>query len=106
MDDDGFREVDEDLEPEPRVVGETDREGFPWGLVILLVWAVLLIVFSVQNAEPATVEFLGWDWEMPLALLVMITVLVTLVAVSIGLAFYRRRRRQRRLEKEAARSED
>ena len=86
-------------------VGDVYREGFPWGLVVLLVFAVLLIVFSVQNAETTTVEFFGWDWVMPVALLVMITVLVTLVAVTIGLAFYRRRRRKRRLEKEAARSD-
>ncbi|HET8739222.1 MAG TPA: lipopolysaccharide assembly protein LapA domain-containing protein [Acidimicrobiia bacterium] len=103
--DEGFEEADDAPEPELETVGDVYREGFPWGLVVLLVFAVLLIVFSVQNAETTTVEFFGWDWVMPVALLVMITVLVTLVAVTIGLAFYRRRRRKRRLEKEAARSD-
>lgn len=82
------------------------REGLPWGGILLLIWAVALIIFSVQNAERTTVEFLAWDWDMPVALLVMITALLTLLLTGIGSAFYRRRRRQRAEMKRALRSDD
>ncbi len=78
----------------------------PWGAILLLLWAVLLIVFSVQNANDTPVEFLVWEWQIPVALLVMITALATLVLTGMGFAFYRRRRRQRRQMKDALRSED
>lgn len=106
MDENEIHDVDEDLQPEPRPESAATREGMPWGAVFLLLWAVLLIVFSVQNADNATVEFLAWDWQMPVALLVMITALITLVLTGLGSAFYRRRRRQRRQMKEALRSDE
>lgn len=104
MDENEIHDVDEELVPEgaPTAV----RDPAPWGLVLLLIWAVLLIIFSVQNAQQVTVEFLGWDWEMPLALLMMITALATLVITGLGMAFYRRRRRKRRDMREAASSKD
>ncbi|HET9260970.1 MAG TPA: LapA family protein [Acidimicrobiia bacterium] len=73
--------------------------------MLLLIWAVALIIFSVQNAERTTVSFLGWSFEMPVALLVMVTALITLVLTGIGFAFYRRRRRRRAIEREASRSD-
>jgi len=106
MDENEIQGVDYQLQPEPRPVGAEEREGFPWGAVLLLVWAVLLIVFSVQNADDTTVEFLTWSWTMPVALLVMITALATLVLTGIASAFYRRKRRRRRETKRALRSED
>jgi uncharacterized integral membrane protein len=106
MDDNDFRDVDDQSAPEPGPAVAREREGIPWGAVSLLVWAVLLIVFSVQNAEDTTVEFLAWSWAMPVALLVMITALITLVLTGIGSAFYRRRRRRRREMKRELRSEE
>ncbi|HEX6299536.1 MAG TPA: LapA family protein [Acidimicrobiia bacterium] len=106
MDDYEIYDVDDQLEPEPRPVGADEREGVPWGAVLLLLWAVLLIVFSVQNADDTTVDFLAWSWSMPVALLVMITALATLVLTGIGSVFYRRKRRRRREVKRALRSED
>jgi uncharacterized integral membrane protein len=70
-----------------------------------MIWAVALIIFSVQNADVTTVQFLGWSFEMPVALLVMVTALITLIVAAVGSAFYRRRRRKRALEKEAAKSD-
>ncbi|MGD2060679.1 MAG: hypothetical protein PVF87_07435 [Acidimicrobiia bacterium] len=99
-----IEDVDSRLEPEAGPV--QTRAGVPWGAILLLIWAVALIVFSVQNAESTTVEFLAWDWSMPVALLVMITALVTLFVTAIGAAVYRRRRRQRAEMKRALRSED
>jgi uncharacterized integral membrane protein len=106
MDENEIHEVEESLQPEQRPGRAADREGVPWGAILLLLWAVLLIVFSVQNAENTPVEFLVWDWSIPVALLVMITALATLVLTGLGFAFYRRRRRQRRQMKEAFRSEE
>jgi uncharacterized integral membrane protein len=105
MDENEIHDVEESLQPEP---SGADRvgEGIPWGAAFLLVWAVLLIVFSVQNADTTTVQFLGWSWEMPVALLVMVTALATLVLTGLGNAFYRRRRRRRRRMEEALRSDD
>jgi uncharacterized integral membrane protein len=102
MDENEFR--DEENQVEPRATTD-DREGIPWGAVVLLLWAVLLIIFSVQNARDTTVEFLAWSWTMPVALLVMITALATLVLTGVGFAFYRRRRRRRREMKRAFQSE-
>lgn len=106
MDENEIHDVDEDLVPEESPTPTAARDPAPWGLVLLVIWAVLLIIFSVQNAHQVTVEFLVWDWQMPLALLMMITALATLVITGLGMAFFRRRRRKRRDMKEAARSKD
>lgn len=106
MDDNEIHDAEDQLEPEPRPVGTDEREGVPWGAALLLLWAVLLIVFSVQNADDTTVDFLAWSWTMPVALLAMITALATLVLTGVASAFYRRKRRQRREMKRALRSED
>lgn len=106
MDENETREIEDQLQPEPtRPVGETS-DGIPWGALFLLIWAVLLIVFSVQNADDATVAFLGWSWDMPVALLVMVTALATLVLTGLGFAFYRRRRRRLRDLRQAGRAAD
>jgi uncharacterized integral membrane protein len=105
MDENEFRDVDDQLEPEPAPVRE-ERDGIPWGAVFLLIWAVLLIVFSVQNADNTPVRFLGWAWDMPVALLVMVTALATLVLTGLGFAFYRRRRRHLRELKQSRRPPD
>lgn len=106
MDDNEIRDVESQLEPESTPVETRERLGIPWGGLFVLLWAVLLIIFSVQNAHDTTVEFLAWSWTMPAALLVMITALATLVLTGIGSAFYRRKRRRRREMKRTLRSED
>ncbi|HSM44260.1 MAG TPA: lipopolysaccharide assembly protein LapA domain-containing protein, partial [Acidimicrobiia bacterium] len=102
MDDNEISDIQENLEP----ARATDREGIPWGAAFLLVWAVILIVFAVQNAEDTSVQFLGWTWVMPVAMLVLVTALVTLVLTGLGASFYRRRRRKRRELRRAAGSDD
>lgn len=106
MDENEIRDAEDHLERQASFTEASDREGIPWGGVLLLVWAILLIVFSVQNAHDATVDFLVWSGTMPVALLVMVTALVTLVITWIGSAFYRRRRRKRRELKRNLRSRD
>ncbi|MGH3650055.1 MAG: LapA family protein [Acidimicrobiia bacterium] len=105
MDESEFHEVDDLLEPEEPEHVEDPGEGIPWGVIVLLIWAVALIIFSVQNAEQATVEFLAWEWRMPMALLVMVTALATLILSALAWPLYRRRRRQRRMGAMGARSE-
>ncbi|HWB88563.1 MAG TPA: lipopolysaccharide assembly protein LapA domain-containing protein [Acidimicrobiia bacterium] len=96
MDDNEIRDLESELEGEVRVPPGERKEGIPWAAILVMVWAVALVVFAVQNAEATTIDFLGWSWQMPVALLVMITALVTLVLTAGGSAVYRRRRRRRR----------
>lgn len=97
MDDSEIRDIEDSLEPESRPEPVEDQgAGVPWGGILLLIWAVALIVFSVQNAENVTVSFLVWEWNIQVALLVLITALATLVLTGVGSAIYRRRRRARR----------
>lgn len=104
MDESEIRDGDDRLEPEgPPVRPASETTGIPWAAVFILLWAVLLIIFSVQNADTTPVEFLGWSIEVPVALLVMITALVTLVLTGLASFFYRRKRRRRHEEKQALR---
>lgn len=96
MDDYEIHDVDDNLEPELATPVPPEPEGVAWGAILLGFWAVVLIIFSVQNAERATVNFLGWSFDMPVALLVIVTALATLVVAGVGSFFYRRRRRKRR----------
>lgn len=106
MEEHEIHDVDEGLQPEPPPRRQRDGAGIPWGAAFLLVWAVLLIVFAVQNAEDTTVRFLGWTWVMPVAIVVMVTALATLVLTGLGASFYRRRRRKRREMRDSIRSDD
>ena len=82
MDDENVFEVDDQLEPEP--LPTEDEPGFPWAGLFLVVWALALIIFSVQNAEEVTVEILGWDLVMPIAVLVVATALLTMAIAWIA----------------------
>jgi len=66
----------------------------PWAAILAGFWAVALVIFSVQNADDTTVQFLGWSFQMPVAILVIVTALATLVLTGIGSVLYRRRRRR------------
>jgi uncharacterized integral membrane protein len=106
MDENETHEIDDFLEPEPRPKEPSDRDAIPWGAILLLIWAVALIVFSVQNADDTTVKFLAWESQMPVALLVMVTALATMVVSALVSAIYRRRRRKRRQEAKVGQSDD
>ncbi|HUF14582.1 MAG TPA: lipopolysaccharide assembly protein LapA domain-containing protein [Acidimicrobiia bacterium] len=106
MDENQHHEVDDLLEPEQPKRVKDPGEGVPWGVIVLLIWAVALIIFSVQNAEQAIVQFLAWEWQMPMALLVMITALATVILSALTWPLYRRRRRKHRMAARSAQSED
>lgn len=98
MDEREIRDVDERLTSGPFPDDEPSA-GVPWGGIMLLIWAVALIIFSVQNAAHVTVKFLGWQGEIPVALLVMVTALITMLLTVAGSAIYRKRRQIRRAQK-------
>jgi uncharacterized integral membrane protein len=104
MDEEEIRGPEEMPDPVQRGV-EDPGAGIPWGGILLGIWAVSLIVFSVQNAEHVTIYFLAWEWNIPVALLVMVTALATLVLTGLGGAIYRRRRRARRIQAKGPQSE-
>jgi len=95
MDDNGFANSNDMPETTPSPpVPEIEKPGIPWGAIALGTWALALVIFSVQNAENETIDFLWWSFNMPVALLVIVTALVTLLLTGIGFAFYRRRKRK------------
>ena len=59
MDENGTREIEDGLEPERPAPVSQKPEGVAWGAILLGIWAIGLIIFSVQNAEQVTVDFLG-----------------------------------------------
>jgi uncharacterized integral membrane protein len=104
MDEEEVRGPENMADPPPRAADDPGA-GVPWGGILLGIWAVSLIVFSVQNAEHVTIYFLAWEWNIPVALLVMVTALATLVLTGLGSAIYRRRRRARRVQAKGPPSE-
>lgn len=102
MGDNEIHDVDEPFEPgSAQAAPKREREGVPWAAILVGIWAVALVIFSVQNANDTTVQFLGWSFRMPVAILVIVTALVTLVLTGIVSVFYRRRRRkQAKLKRE------
>lgn len=77
--------------------------GVPWGGIIIVIGVILLVVFSVQNTQSTSLEFLWLTADFPLAIVILVTAVVAaLVAVTAG-ALYRRSRRRRRAERTALR---
>jgi len=69
--------------------------GWFWSLIIGVVLAVAIVVFVLQNSDPVTVEFLGWQGSVSLAGLLLVVALAAIVLDELFGAFYRRRRRRR-----------
>lgn len=64
-----------------------------WLFVIALL--VVVAVFSVQNAEPMTVRFLGWQFAMSAALVIQIAAVLGAI-VGLGCGAWSRRSDRRR----------
>jgi uncharacterized integral membrane protein len=75
-----------------------ESTGIAWGFVAVLILALLVAVFIVQNDEPIGVEFLWFDFEMSIWIVVLAVILITLVADQVISLFYRRRKRKSRWE--------
>ena len=92
-----FNDVESQLEAEPSPDPDT---GVPWAGLITVIGIALIVVFSVQNTESATVDFLWLSGEFPLSLVILVTALVSVLFATTAGALYRRRRRKRRAEKQ------
>lgn len=60
-----------------------------WSVLLLL---LAVVVFSVQNAQPATLRFLVWHFELSQALVIMLAAVLGIVVGAIAGASTRRRR--------------
>lgn len=62
------------------------RAGATWvflavGLLIL----VVLLIFIVQNGEPAVMQFLGWQWSLPLGVQILLSAIAgALLTLLVG----------------------
>ena len=72
--------------------------GFPWGLVLFLILAVIVVIFSVQNTQDVDLRFLNWSWELPVVVVIMVTVVVSVLLDEILGGLLKSRRRRRRAE--------
>ena len=78
----------------------TARTEVPFGLILFLVIAILLVIFTAQNSsEDVPIKFLIWEASYPLALIIIAVVAVTVVLDEILGLFLRGRRRKRLAEK-------
>jgi uncharacterized integral membrane protein len=75
--------------------------GWFWSLIIGIVLALAAVIFVLQNGDPVSVEFLGWEGQVSLAGLVLVVALASIVLDELFGAFYRQRRRRRLTEREA-----
>ena len=51
--------------------------------VLLIIIAVVVIVFLIQNALPVTVTLLAWHFDASLAMVVILSVLVGMVVMAL-----------------------
>lgn len=102
------QDADQFEEPHPDTVsveniGEQDSipetTGIAWGFVAVLLLAILVAIFIVQNDEPMAVEFLWFDFQMSIWVVILAVVLITMIADQVISLFYRRRKRRNLAER-------
>ena len=74
-------------------------------VIIVVIIAVIVTLFSVQNAMPVSISFLAWQFDASLAIIALLFFLAGMVTGTVMLFWIRVRRnvRKRRIEtKEAA----
>jgi lipopolysaccharide assembly protein A len=73
-----------------------------WGLLVAILFALIIALFSVFNVDPVTVNYLFGEARWPLILVILGSVLMGgLMVGSIGLVrVYRLQRTVKRLERE------
>ena len=99
---DGSDLADDLTEPTPPAQPFDTRppgSGFPWGLVLFLILAVIVVIFSVQNTQDVDLRFLNWSWELPVVVIIVVTVVVSVLLDEILGGLLKSRRRRRRAEK-------
>ena len=77
------------------------RTEIPFGLIVFLIIAILLVIFTVQNSSgDIPLKFLVWEGSYPLALIIIGVVAVTIILDEVLGLFLRRRKRKRFAEKQ------
>ena len=86
------REPDDpnDAVPEERPALEYRREGLGGKATALIVAAILLLIFFLQNLDAANIDFLLWDWDVAIALAIGIAAALGFV-LGWGIGWVRRR---------------
>ncbi len=81
--------------PAPQAPPISARTELPFGLVFVLILALGVGVFAVQNTQDVTLNFLGWTGRYPLAVVIIAVVVVSVILDEIlGLVLRRRKRRR------------
>ncbi len=57
---------------------------------VLLVFAVGVVVFCIQNHGTVTVDYLGWSVALPLPVLVLLIYLIGMISGWVVLSYLRR----------------
>ena len=65
-------------------------------LIVVVVMVTVVVIFSVQNAEPVAVSFLSWHFEASLAVVIALCLLVGMIAGMTVLSLIRLRRSGRK----------
>lgn len=81
---------------------------FQWGLLLALIFALIIAIFSVINVNAVTVNYLFGHAEWPLILVILGSVLMgALIVGSIGMVrVFRLQRMVKRLEKQLHQAEN
>jgi uncharacterized integral membrane protein len=69
------------------------REGLGGKSILLIVVAVVLVIFFLQNLEDANIDFLFWEWNVGIAVAIGLAALAGFV-LGWGLTILRRRARR------------
>ena len=90
------REHEPERDPdEPLPKFEYRREGMGGKGIVLLVAAVLLVIFVLQNLDDANVDFLFWDWDVAIAVTIVVAAILGFV-IGWLFAWIRRRSKARK----------
>lgn len=86
---DDIHEVEEFLEPvEP-------GRPFPWRMALLLVLALGLLIFTLQNSDPVNLNFLWFEFTLSEAVVILLTAVVSAVITYSTVRISQRRKRKR-----------
>ncbi len=57
-------------------MNEEKKNGVNFQLVMLLILAILLVIFTLQNSESVSLRLFFWPVEVPLVLLILVSMLL------------------------------
>lgn len=68
-----------DMGKDEREGWSTSKEGVGGKTIIAIVALVVLVIFGLQNTDPADIDFLFWDVEVALVLVIAVAALLGFV---------------------------